>query len=137
MNGALPNRFLAYTLARLGLGLNIAMHGLVRLPHVGQFATELRGQFSQTILPGFLVQLAGYGIVAGETCVGILILMGLCLRPALVAGIMLMFLLEFGTCLLQQWSGAAIQLTYIGFYAVMLAAFEYHRRPPDVPAGPP
>jgi thiosulfate dehydrogenase [quinone] large subunit len=126
------DRTLAYTLARIGLGLNIALHGLVRIGHIRQFAWDLRSQFSQTILPGALVEIAGYGIVIGESCVGLLILFGVCLRNALVGGLMLMFLLEFGTCLRQDWNAASIQLTYIGFYAILLATLQYRKCLADI-----
>jgi thiosulfate dehydrogenase [quinone] large subunit len=116
---------MAYALARMGLGLNIALHGLVRLPHIAAFSAGLRPEFSQTFLPGGLVELTGYVIVIGEAMVGLLVLAGLWLRPALVAGMFLMLLLEFGTCLRQEWNTAGLQLTYVAFYAVLIATARY------------
>jgi thiosulfate dehydrogenase [quinone] large subunit len=125
MDDAVRDRSLAYALARMGLGLNIALHGLVRLPHVAGFAAGLRPEFSQTFLPGALVELTGYGIVIGEAVVGLLVLFGLWLRPSLIAGILLMVLLEFGTCLRQEWNTAGLQLTYVAFYAALIATARY------------
>jgi thiosulfate dehydrogenase (quinone) large subunit len=125
MDEAARDRSLAYALARAGLGLNIALHGLVRLPHIASFAAGLRPEFSQTILPAALVELTGYGIVIGEALVGLLVLFGLRLRPALVAGLLLMLLLEFGTCLRQEWNTAGLQLTYVAFYAALIATARY------------
>jgi thiosulfate dehydrogenase [quinone] large subunit len=125
MDDPLSDRRMAYALARIGLGLNIALHGLVRLPHITTFAAGLRPEFAQTILPGGLVELTGYLIVLGEAAVGILVLFGLLLRPALVAGMLLMVLLEFGTCLRQEWNTAGLQLTYVAFYAVLIATARY------------
>jgi thiosulfate dehydrogenase [quinone] large subunit len=119
------DRRMAYALARIGLGLNIALHGLVRLPHITTFSAGLRPEFAQTILPGALVELTGYLIVLGEAAVGLLVLFGLLLRPALAAGTFLMVLLEFGTCLRQEWNTAGLQLTYLGFYAVLIATVRY------------
>jgi thiosulfate dehydrogenase [quinone] large subunit len=116
---------MAFALARIGLGMNIALHGLVRLPHIAGFAAGLRPEFSQTFLPGALVELTGYAIVIGEATVGLLVLFGLWLRPSLVAGLLLMLLLEFGTCLRQEWNTAGLQLTYIAFYAVLIATARY------------
>jgi thiosulfate dehydrogenase [quinone] large subunit len=137
MNEPARDRRLAYALARIGLGLNIALHGLVRLGHIGAFAASLRTEFAPTILPGPLVEIAGYGIVLAEACIGVLVLLAIRLRTALVGGTLLMMLLEFGTCLRQDWGAAGIQLIYLGFYAVLLATLEYSRRPPDDAAGPP
>ena len=125
MDDAARDRSMAYALARIGLGLNIALHGLVRLPHIAGFAAGLRPEFSQTLLPAPLVELTGYGIVIGEAAIGLLVLFGLWLRPALVAGLLLMLLLEFGTCLRQEWNVAGLQLTYVAFYAVLLATARY------------
>jgi thiosulfate dehydrogenase [quinone] large subunit len=125
MDDSARDRSMAYALARIGLGLNIALHGLVRLPHIAGFAAGLRPEFSPTFLPGGLVELTGYGIVIGEAAVGLLVLFGLWLRPALVAGLLLMLLLEFGTCLRQEWNVAGLQLTYVAFYAALLATARY------------
>lgn len=119
------DRSLAYALARLGLGINIALHGLVRLPKLDAFASGLREQFAQSILPGPLVYFCGYGIAIGETAIGILLVLGLFLRPALVAGTLLMILLITGTCLIENWSAAGLQMTYLGFYAVLLATIRH------------
>jgi thiosulfate dehydrogenase [quinone] large subunit len=129
MNILLRDRVLAYMLARLGLGINIALHGLVRIGHISQFANSLRPEFAQTILPGTLVVIAGYGIVLAEAAIGILILCNLWLRAALVAGTLLMFLLLIGTCLRQDWGPAGYQLIYIGYYAVLLATLQYGESP--------
>lgn len=120
------DRALAYSLARVALGLNIAIHGLVRIGHIVQFAGGLKTQFVQTFLPEPLVVVAGYGIVIGESCIGLLVLFNLLLRPALVMGTILMLVLQFGTCLRQDWNAASIQLIYIGFYAALLATYRYH-----------
>jgi thiosulfate dehydrogenase (quinone) large subunit len=112
---------LAQALARLGLGVNIALHGFVRLPDLSGFAADMQKQFAETFLPGSLVYIAGYCIGIGEAIIGTLLVLGLWLRPALVAGSLLMILLLTGTCLLQNWSIAALQLGYLAFYATLLA----------------
>ena len=127
MDDVARNRALAHGLARICLGINIAVHGLARLGHIGAFAAGLRAEFGQTILPGPLVELSGYGIVIGEACIGLLILLGLGLRGALVAGMVLMLILQFGTCLRQDWNAAGTQLLYVGLYAVLLATLQCDR----------
>lgn len=117
----------AHALARLGLGINIALHGLTRLPNLPGFADGLRDEFADSILPPALVTLSAYGIAISEAVIGILLLFGLFLRPTLVAGSLLMSLLLFGTCLIQNWSSAGIQMTYLAFYSVMLATMKYDR----------
>lgn len=123
----LSNSSLAHGLARLGLGVNIALHGFTRLPNLETFASGLREQFAQSILPAALVSVSGYGIAIGEAVIGTLLVLGLFMRSALVAGSVLMILLLAGTCLIQNWNAAAIQMTYLGFYGVLLATAKYDR----------
>jgi thiosulfate dehydrogenase [quinone] large subunit len=118
---------LAHALARIGLGVNIALHGWTRIPKFGAFAAHLHTQFAGTMLPPTLVQLSAYGIVAAESVLGILLLLGLWLRGALVLGGGLMIVLMFGTCLVQNWSVAGAQLVYLAFFAGLLATRRHDR----------
>ncbi len=118
---------LAHALIRVGLGVNIAMHGLVRLPDLRGFAAGLEADFAETFLPGALVHLSGYGIVFAETVIGILLVLGLFLRPVLAAGMALMVVLIFGTCLLQNWGTAGSQLVYLGIYGLLLGSAGFDR----------
>jgi thiosulfate dehydrogenase [quinone] large subunit len=99
----------------------IALHGFVRLPDLSGFAASMQKQFAETFLPGSLVFATGYCIAIGEAVIGTLLVLGLWLRPALVAVSLLMILLLTGTCLLQNWSVAGLQLGYLAFYVAVLA----------------
>jgi thiosulfate dehydrogenase [quinone] large subunit len=118
---------LAHGLARLALGLNIAMHGYGRLPNLSGFANGMVKQFAATFLPGPLVYTTGCGIAIGEAIIGTLLFLGLFCRPVLVIGTLLMLLLIFGSALIQQWEIVSVQMTYIAFYVVLLATVRYDR----------
>ena len=120
-NATLLDKALAHGFARVGLGINIALHGFVRLPNLSGFAADMQQQFAETFLPGPLVYATGYCIAIGEAVTGTLLVLGLWLRPALAAGSLLMILLLSGTCLLQNWSVVCLQLGYLAFYATLLA----------------
>jgi thiosulfate dehydrogenase [quinone] large subunit len=122
MNTTQLDKALAHGLARLGLGMAIALHGFVRLPDLSSFAAAMQKQFAETFLPGSLVYATGYCIAIGEAVIGTLLVLGLWLRPALAGGSLLMILLLTGTCLLQNWSVAGLQLGYLAFYAAVLAS---------------
>ncbi len=115
------DKALAHGLARLGLGVTIcparlrALTGSFRLRR--RHATAVRGDVSSRI-SGLC---NGYCIAIGEAVIGTLLVLGLWLRPALTAGSLLMILLLSGTCLLQNWSVAGLQLGYLAFYAMLLA----------------
>ncbi len=112
---------LAVALARLGLGVNIALHGWTRVFKFQEFLAHLEKQFANSALPQPLVDASAYGIVGGECVIGILLLLGLALRFSLVAGSVLMIVLLFGTCLIQDWGAAGDQLIYLAYYAALLA----------------
>jgi thiosulfate dehydrogenase (quinone) large subunit len=112
---------LAVALARVGLGVNIALHGWTRVFKFREFSAHLEKQFANSILPQPLVDASAYGIVGGECIIGLLLLVGLYLRFALSAGSLLMIALMFGTCLIQDWSAAGDQLIYLAYYAALLA----------------
>jgi thiosulfate dehydrogenase [quinone] large subunit len=115
----------AHGLARLGLGINIALHGFTRLPDLAGFAAGLKQTFAPSILPPDLVYASGYAIAIGEATLGVLLILGWFLRPALVAGTLLMIFLLAGVCLVQNWAAAGIQMPYLAFYCVLLATMKH------------
>lgn len=128
---------IAYVLARVGFGINLFAHGLSRIGAIPAFAESLRDMFFKTWLPQPLVAAAGFSIPPIELTIGTLIMLGLLLRPALAIGMLLMWLLTFGTCLLQQWSVASEQLIYMAFYAGLIAYARFNRFSLDTLRNPP
>jgi thiosulfate dehydrogenase [quinone] large subunit len=112
---------LAHGFARVGLGINIATHGLTRLGDIPAFASETVKMFAHTFLPSQAVLATAYFIPPAELIIGILLIAGLFLRPVLIVGLLLMLQLMFGMTLLQQWSISGLQLFYVAFYAILLA----------------
>jgi thiosulfate dehydrogenase [quinone] large subunit len=123
---ALLDRKLAYAMLRFTLGLSILMHGLVRLPHLTAFANAMVKLFVDTFLPAFTVRVFALGLVFVETAVGLLVLLGLCTRWALLLGALAMAALVFGTALRSDWDTLAIQMLYALIYAALIATREYN-----------
>jgi uncharacterized membrane protein YphA (DoxX/SURF4 family) len=71
------DRRLAYLLLRLTLGLNILLHGAVRLPALGAFAAGMVQQFADSPLPAMAVRLFGLLLPFLETAIGLLLTIGL------------------------------------------------------------
>lgn len=120
------NKQTAYVLARLGLGLDIAMHGLVRLPILHTFVNGMMKEFQNTVLPQQLVWTYATALPFAELGVGLLLMAGLFTRTALVAGVLVMFTLMFGTALLQNWNGLGLQLGYTLYYALLLYVADFN-----------
>lgn len=116
----LSDASLAHTGLRFILGVNIALHGLTRLPQWTAFAEKITGLFSETPLPPDLVYATALVIPLAETLIGVAMLIGVRLRLVLSAGLMLIGLLTFGTCLRQAWDAAGLQLVYgIAFWLLL------------------
>jgi thiosulfate dehydrogenase [quinone] large subunit len=109
----LNNFELAFVLGRLLLGLNFLMHGLVRIPKLPVFRAGIEKEFAAAPLPPALVSLFATGII------GALLLVGLFTRPALVAAMLVIMSLVFGSSLLEKWTLVGDQLVY-GLYIITL-----------------
>lgn len=118
-------RYAAYALLRITLGVNLLMHGLVRLTKLGEFAQGLVRAFSETPLPSGLVYAFGLVLPCVEFGVGLFAILGLWARLALRVGAALMILLVFGTAMREQWDTAGTQMLYSLVYYVLLTHREH------------
>jgi thiosulfate dehydrogenase (quinone) large subunit len=123
---ALVDRKMAYVMLRFTLGLGIFMHGVVRLPHLRAFGDGMVKQFAETPLPAAIVRPFALSLVFAETIIGLLLLLGLWTRWALLLGAALMASLVFGTALRSDWETLAIQMLYALIYAALIAGREYN-----------
>ncbi|MBT9333328.1 DoxX family membrane protein [Paracidobacterium acidisoli] len=113
---------LAYLLLRITIGTNICMHGVSRiLSGTASFAHSLLPLFQKTPLPGWAVLAFGLTLPWLEAVFGLLVLLGLCTRFALLAGSLLLIALTFGSTLRQDWESAGLQLIYAAVYTALLA----------------
>ena len=117
----------AYALLRIVVGLNLTMHGVSRmLAGPSTFSAKLVGQFAHSPLPEWSVWGFGMVLPAVEALLGLLLLIGLRTRAALVAGSLLIMVLTFGSALVQDWPTAGLQLTYALVYSVLLFLVRYN-----------
>jgi thiosulfate dehydrogenase [quinone] large subunit len=122
----LRNEQLGYALLRAVVGVNLMMHGVSRMiTGPGEFAAKLVMQFEHTPLPAWSVWVFGLTLPAIEGLLGLLILIGVRTRAALVAASLVIMLLTFGSALLQDWSAAGTQLTYALAYSVLIFLHQY------------
>ena len=114
---------LAYAIFRLTFGVNIGFRGIVRIFVNGldQFSAGLMKQFEPTWFPSFAISAFGHIVPFIETAIGLMLIVGLFTRPALVVGGLLMTSLTFGTMYLQNFDLAWLQLTYAIAFFLLLA----------------
>ncbi len=121
------DRSLARALLRLALGLNLLVHGLVRVPALGKFADGLARDFSATVVPAPLAHVFALCLPLAEAAIGLLVILGLWQRMVLSAGTLLMIALVFGTALQQHWDILTQQMVYVLLYAALLATRSWDR----------
>lgn len=95
-------------------------HGLVRLPKIQTFSNWMTGTFKASILPQVLVIPFSYALPFAEFGIGVCLITGLFFRQALITGAIVMTLLIFGSCLVENWDAVPSQLIHIAFFAVLL-----------------
>ena len=115
----LNNFELAFVLGRLLLGVNFLMHGLVRIPKLPVFRAGIVKEFAAAPLPTELVSLFATVLPFAEAGIGLLLLLGLFTRPALVAAMLVIISLVFGSSLLEKWTVVGDQMVY-GLYIITL-----------------
>jgi thiosulfate dehydrogenase (quinone) large subunit len=121
VGAAATDKKIAYVLLRVVFGVNIFLHGLSRLvsDHAA-FLAYLSQQMARAPVPKFLLPAFAAGLPWAETAVGLLLIIGLFTRFALVAGSVLMIVLMAGVTLAQDWDTAGIQLIYCVIYFLLL-----------------
>src|SRR5262245_22496204 len=114
---------LAYTIFRLTFGVNICFRGIARIFVLGldSFAAGMMKQFSATAFPAAFIDTFAHTLPFIETALGIMLILGLKTRLALIVGGLMMTCLTFGTMLLQDFSLAWLQLTYAIAFFLLLA----------------
>jgi thiosulfate dehydrogenase [quinone] large subunit len=113
---------MAYAIFRVTLGLNIFLHGFVRiLSGPSAFEAQTEKLFSNTFLPAGQVHFFLSILPYIEAAVGSLIFVGLFTLWALVAGALLMLVLIFGTAARQDWTTVGIQTAYGLFYYFLIS----------------
>ena len=120
-HGSSTDRRIAYALLRIVFGVNIFFHGVSRL--VGDhaaFLAYLSQQMAKAPLPKWTLPPFAAALPWTEAAVGLLLLLGLLTRFALVAGSLVMIALMAGITLAQNWDVAGIQLIYCAIYFVLL-----------------
>ncbi len=123
----LSDEKLAYLLLRVLAGLNLVMHGVSRLiAGSAQFASKIESQFSHTMLPVWSLHLFGIVLPPIEALLGLLILIGLRTRAALVAAMVWLLILTFGSSLIQDWQAAGTQLLYALAFTLLLFFRRYN-----------
>jgi thiosulfate dehydrogenase (quinone) large subunit len=120
------DRRIGYLLMRLAVGVSLFGHGLVRIPKLGSFHAHLTGDFAHSILPKTLVSVAGYALPFVEFCVGAMLVVGLLTKLALIAGVLGMTALVFGSTTIEDYSVIGEQLIHAAILVALIVSLEHN-----------
>ena len=109
-----------YFAARLPIGLSFFGHGLVRLPKLDGFGQWMVKTMEPSMLPVEMVRPFSYVLPVLELAIGLLVIIGLFTRYALLAGIFVMSALIFGSTTIENWDAITGQLVHAAYFAVLL-----------------
>src|ERR1700733_4015394 len=111
------DKSLAYALLRIAFGINFAGHGLIRIYNgVGTFATTTAEHLAKSPLPHTFT----YTIPFLEAILGLMLILGVFTRVALICGAVFMMALTIGVTSNQQWDIAGQQLLYSVVFFLLL-----------------
>jgi len=123
------NAVIAYTILRLSFGANILLHGLSRILNGRPaFLAYLNHYFEHAhLVPGGMLPVFGAILPWVETTLGLLLMLGLFTRFAVIAGALAMLVLVIGTNLAQDWIVSGLQLIYCFIYYYLLVHLKENR----------
>jgi thiosulfate dehydrogenase [quinone] large subunit len=123
------NTVIAYAILRLAFGVNILLHGLSRLLNGrAAFLAYLTHYFEHAhLIPPGMLPVFGAVLPWAETTLGVLLVLGLFSRFALIVGALVMTVLVIGTNLAQDWLVAGLQLPYCFIYYYLLVHIDENK----------
>jgi len=117
----------AYLIIRIGIGLNILMHGVVRSGKNKQpFMEAVQKEFTDTFLPKNLVMAFTKVLPMLEVITGAFLLLGVFTEQTIFFGFSIMLTLLFGKALKSDWLIVTLQMIYVSIYAVLIAGIEHN-----------
>ncbi|WP_337044018.1 DoxX family protein [Emticicia sp. 17c] len=117
---------ITFVLLRLAVGMSMFGHGLVRVPKLAVFSNWMVEKFDKSFLPNALVVPFSYVLPVLELAIGVLLLIGLFTRQALITGAIAMILLIFGSSMVEDWGAIPSQLIHTFLFAVLLSYTNYN-----------
>jgi thiosulfate dehydrogenase [quinone] large subunit len=122
----LSNDQLAFFLARITIGINLFIHGLIRIPKLSAFVEHLVTGFQGTYLPEFLVSGFAYVLPFIEFIIGLMLIIGLKTRFFAATGAILIAVLIFGSGVKEDWPGVGSQMIYALFFFILIKNLEHN-----------
>ena len=123
----MANSNIAYLFLRLGIGISFFGHGLVRMPKLLEFSNWMVDKFKDSMLPDVLVIPFSYALPVGEFVVGLLLTLGLFTKQTAIGGGVIILMLIFGSCAIEEWNALPSQMIHILFIVILLTQITHNQ----------
>ena len=105
----------AFFFLRLPVAISLLGHGLVRIPKLETFSNWMVSTMEKSFIPELLLVPFGYILPFAEAVIGVLLLINFKTKEILYSALVLMSILIFGSCSIENWSAIESQLLH-SFY---------------------
>ncbi|KQT23285.1 DoxX family protein [Chryseobacterium sp. Leaf405] len=119
----------AFFFLRLPIAVSLLGHGLVRLPKLQTFSDWMVTTMEKSMIPAALIIPFSYVLPIAEAIIGIFLLINFKIKYTLYSALVVMSILIFGSCSIENWSATESQLLH-SFYLFGLFWF-YEKFKPE------
>jgi len=119
----------AFFFLRLPIAVSLLGHGLVRLPKLQTFSDWMVTTMEKSMIPAALIIPFSYVLPIAEAIIGIFLLINFKIKYTLYSALVVMSILIFGSCSIENWSAIESQLLH-SFYLFGLFWF-YEKFKPE------
>lgn len=105
----------AFFFLRLPIAVSLLGHGSVRIPKLHTFSEWMVTTMEKSMIPKLVIVPFGYVLPIFEAILGILLLINFKTKYTLYSALVLMSILIFGSCSIENWSAIEAQLLH-SFY---------------------
>ncbi|GAA5087763.1 hypothetical protein GCM10023210_10820 [Chryseobacterium ginsengisoli] len=102
----------AFFFLRLPVAISLLGHGLVRIPKLTSFSEWMVTSMEKSAIPSALIVPFSYILPFAEAIIGALLLINFKTKYTLYTGLVLMSILIFGSCSIENWSAIESQLLH-------------------------
>lgn len=115
----------AFFFLRLPIAVSLLGHGSVRIPKLHTFSEWMVTTMEKSMIPKLVIVPFGYVLPIFEAILGILLLINFKTKYTLYSALVLMSILIFGSCSIENWSAIEAQLLH-SFY--LFGLFWFHEK---------
>lgn len=105
----------AFFFLKLPIAISLLGHGLVRIPKLYSFSEWMVTTMEKSMIPKLVIVPFSYVLPIAEAILGILFLINFKTKYILYSALVLMSILIFGNCSIENWSAIEAQLLH-SFY---------------------